>query len=76
MPQSIAYSDVVWGCAIVESGPLIVYKYTERYTMIVGNVDDYLLGTEDEGGKHGLQWLSIIWMLNWCFTSIMMFWNR
>ena len=55
MLLSIAYSDVVRGCARVETEPLVVYKYTERYTMIVGNVDDYLLGTEAEGGKHGLK---------------------
>ena len=45
MLLSIAYSDVVRGCARVETGPLVVYKYTERYTMILGNVDDHLLGT-------------------------------
>ena len=73
MLLSIAYSDVVRGCARVETGPLVVYKYTEICTMILGNVDDHLLGTESEGGKHGLKLLSIIRMLNWCFTSIMMF---
>ena len=55
MLLSIAYSDVVQGCARVENEPLVVYKYTERYTMIVGNVDEYLLGTESDGGKHGLK---------------------